>query len=171
MKMPSSLRWLIGPLVAVLALVLASGCSGTGAQSRTATTLPGITLQSFRAGPALDLGSLRGPAVLNLWASWCVPCRRELPLYQAFAQQYAGKVNVLGIDFQDPQQGKARQLIRQTGVTYPLYADPDGKLPAIGLPKVILIDPKGSVAYQKYVEITSTAQLEKLVRRHLGTPR
>ena len=39
--------------------------------------------------------------MINLWASWCAPCRDELPHYQAFAEKYAGKVDVLGIDFQE----------------------------------------------------------------------
>ena len=50
---------------------------------------------------------------------------RELPLYQAFAQKYAGKVDVLGIDFQDTQVDAARELAARPGVTYPLFVDPE----------------------------------------------
>ena len=106
--------------------------------------------------------------VVNLWASWCGPCRRELPLYQAYAEKYAGKVDVVGIDFQETRPERAKELARETGVKYPLYEDPDGKLRAVGLPKLILLDAKGRVAYEQYVEISSVAQLEKLVAKHLG---
>jgi hypothetical protein len=55
-------------------------------------------------------------------------------------------------------------------VEYPLYADPDGELRAIGLPKVILLDEEGEVAFEQYVEITSVSQIEKLVAKHLEVP-
>ena len=106
--------------------------------------------------------------MVNLWASWCGPCKRELPQYAAFAKKYAGKVDVLGIDFQETRPSAARELARKSGVTYPLFKDPDGKLRAVGLPKLILVDQDHKVTYQEYVEITSLAQLEKLVQKHLG---
>lgn len=158
---------LVGALAA-LALVL-SGCSAEEKKSDQPPTLPAVTLASLDGGASLDLSTVRGPAVVNLWASWCGPCARELPLYQSFSEKYAGKVKVLGIDFQDTQVDRARDLIRRTGVTYPLYEDPDGTTRARGLPQVILIDENGHRAFEQYVEITSVAQLEKLVAQHLGT--
>ncbi len=157
---------LFGALVA-LVLVL-GGCSAQEPRSSKPSTLPDVTLAALDGGAALDLSTVRGPAVVNLWASWCGPCARELPLYQSFSEKYAGKVKVLGIDFQDTQKDAARQLIRKTGVTYPLYEDPDGLTRARGLPQVILIDEEGHRAFEQYVEITSLAQLEKLVVTHLG---
>ncbi len=159
---------LFGALVA-LVLVL-SGCSAQEKKSIEPPALPEVTLAALDGGAALDLSTVRGPAVVNLWASWCGPCARELPLYQSFSEKYAGKVKVLGIDFQDTQKDAARTLIRRTGVTYPLYEDPDGLMRARGLPQVILIDEEGHRAFEQYVEITSLAQLEKLVVAHLGIP-
>lgn len=152
----------------VLVALVFAGCS-TGSLERTsAPTLPDVTLQAFDSGPSLALASLRGPAVVNVWASWCGPCRRELPRYQAFAQKYAGQVKVLGIDFQDPRHDKAQQLVDRTGVRYPLYRDLDGAVHATVLPELILVDARGRVAHRAYVEIRSVAQLEQLVRTHLG---
>ena len=133
--------------------------------------LPEVTLQSLGGGEPVDLRSLRGPLVVNLWASWCVPCRTELPLYAAFAKKYAGRVDVLGIDFQDTKVEAALQLARKSGVRYPLLADPDGAVRAIGLPKVMFVDPEGRITHEEYVEITSAAQLEELVAKHLGVAR
>lgn len=158
---------IVGALAALI-LVL-SGCSAEEKKSDQPATLPDVTLTSLDGGPSLDLSTVRGPAVVNLWASWCGPCARELPLYQSFSEKYDGTVKVLGIDFQDPQKDKARTLIRRTGVTYPLYEDPDGSTRARGLPQVILIDESGHLAFEQYIEITSVAQLEKLVAKHLGT--
>ena len=158
-----------GAVVGVLAALVLSGCSseGTGVKKEEPARLPDVTLAALQGEESLDLSTVRGPMVVNLWASWCTPCRRELPLYQAYSEKYAGKVRVLGIDFQETQQGKARDLIRETGVTYPLFSDPDGELRAIGLPKLILLDAEGRVAHEEYVEITSLAQLERLVETHL----
>lgn len=149
-------------------VLLVSGCStGDVDKKDKPDSLPAVILESFDSGPALDLGTLRGPAVVNLWASWCGPCRKELPHYEAYAKKYAGRVQVIGIDFQDTQKDRARALIERTGVDYPLYSDPDGHLRAVGLPKVILVDAQGRVTYEKYAAITSLTQLEKLARTHL----
>ncbi len=161
-------------LVVLLALVLAqvlvlTGCSSSGdAQDDEPDRLPDVTLQPLSAGEPVELSSLRGPLVVNLWASWCAPCKRELPQYQAFAEKYAGRVDVLGVDFQETRPAAARRLARVTGVDYPLLVDPDGRLRAVGLPKLILVDEDGTVAHEEYVEIESLAQLEQLVEKHLG---
>ena len=154
----------------VAAALVLSGCSSQSSGS-SSTALPRVTLAPFTGhGAGLDLARLKGPAVVNVWASWCGPCRRELPHYQAFAQKYAGKVRVLGIDFQDTRTDRARQLIRQTGVRYPLYADPDGRIRSRALPELILVDARGRVAYRKYLEVDSLGELESLVHRHLEVP-
>jgi cytochrome c biogenesis protein CcmG/thiol:disulfide interchange protein DsbE len=162
-------------LVLVTALVvlsaLLSGCSdgaeGPG-RPKADDRLPDLTLAGFDGAAPVDLSTLRGPLVINLWASWCGPCRAELPKYQAFAKKYAGKVGVLGIDFQETRADRATDLVRDTGVDYPLALDPDGRLRAVGLPKVILLDQDGRISYQEYVEIKSLDQLEDLVTEHLG---
>jgi thiol-disulfide isomerase/thioredoxin len=162
---------LVASLVAVLLLL--SGCSASSkmmGKDAVSGSLPDVTLQPLGDGDPVDLSHLRGPMVINLWASWCGPCRDELPQYQAFAQKYAGKVDVLGVDWQETRSDKATKLARDTGVTYPLVTDPDGNLRAQALPKLILIGPDGNIALEKYVKITSVAQLEKLVEQHLQVP-
>ena len=166
MSLPGLLR-LVG-LLLVPALLL-SGCGASpSSTSKDPDRLPDVTLDALSGDEQLALRELRGPMVINLWASWCVPCRKELPHYQAFAEKYADKVDVVGIDFQDTRPAAARELARETGVQYPLFSDPDGKMRAIGLPKVILLDDQGRVTHEEYVEIESVAQLERLVHKHLG---
>ena len=160
------MRWL-APLAVVL-LVL-SGCS-VSKDTKVGNELPDVTLRSLGGGKPVKLSELRGPLVINLWASWCGPCRKELPQYQAFAQKYAGKVDVLGVDWQETRDGAALQLARDTGVTYPLVADPEGKLRAKALPKLILVDEDGDVAHQEYAIITSVDMLASLVQLYLKVP-
>ncbi|QIX28249.1 TlpA family protein disulfide reductase [Nocardioides sp. JQ2195] len=137
--------------------------------------LPDVTLPCLGGGKDVDVAGLRGPMVVNLWAVWCGPCRRELPIYQQFHEKHGDRVPVLGIDFQDTQPGAALDLIRETGVSYPQLADPQtdlslkDPLPNIaGLPYVILIDEDGVVRDQRFEEIDDLAELEGLVSKHLG---
>ncbi|HEY0902908.1 MAG TPA: TlpA disulfide reductase family protein [Marmoricola sp.] len=160
---------MIGPRAAalVLALLLVSGC-GTDGDEPEPDRLPDTSLPSLTGGAAVDLGELTGPAVVNLWAQWCVPCERELPIYQSFHEQHRDTVSVLGIDWQDTQADRARALARAAGVTYPLVVDREPAIRGQALPKLVLLDDDGAIAYEAYVEITSLAQLEELVEEHLG---
>lgn len=134
--------------------------------------LPDIVLPCLGGGPDVNLSSLRGPMVVNLWAQWCGPCRDELPYYQRLHERAGDTVRVLGIDYLDTQPRRALELVRETGVTFPLLADPAGQIRAPfrvrGLPGVVFVDGGGSVVHVEYTVIGSYAQLRGLVREHLG---
>lgn len=134
--------------------------------------LPEVTLPCLGGGDDVDLSSLRGPLVVNLWASWCDPCKKELPYYQQLHERAAGKLDVLGVDYQDTMPGKALTLAEDTGVTYPSLADPGGELRVPlrvrGLPAVLFVDEDGKVVHQEFVVIESYEQLADLVEEHLG---
>lgn len=134
--------------------------------------LPEITLPCLGGGEDVTLSSLRGPLVVNLWASWCGPCREELPYYQQLHERGKGKVDVLGIDYQDVMPRQALALATETGVTYPSVADPGGEVRAPfrvrGLPGLLLVDEDGKVVHQEFVVIESYDQLADLVQQHLG---
>jgi thiol-disulfide isomerase/thioredoxin len=136
--------------------------------------LPDVTLPCFAGGEDVDLAGLRGPLVINLWGSWCGPCRKEMPVLQQFHERYADRVPVLGIDFVDPQTGSAMDLVRKSGVTYPLLADPQGDLqgdapfPArMGLPLFAFVDEEGHVELAAG-GVGSVDDLVDLVDEHLG---
>ena len=159
-------------LAAILgAVLLASGvaCSAdkTPPPSRS-DRLPDASLASLTGGPAVDLGTLRGPVIVNLWAQWCGPCKRELPIYEAFYQRHHDQVSVLGVDWQDVQGDLARQLATKSGITYPLVVDNEPAIRNKTLPTLILVDRDGKIAYRESLEIKSLEQLEALVEKHLG---
>ncbi len=137
--------------------------------------LPSLELPCFGAPGSVDLATLRGPMVVNVWASWCAPCRSELPILQEFAERHAGRVAVLGVDYADRQTTNAGDLLLETGVTYPQVADPGGALsgadplPRIaGLPFLALVDADGRIVHQEFRELGDRADLERLVEEHLG---
>jgi thiol-disulfide isomerase/thioredoxin len=138
---------------------------------RSASRLPAVTLPCLGGGPDVDLTRLGGPLVINLFAQWCGPCRSEMPFYQALHVKARGTVRVLGIDYLDTQPAAALDLVRQTGVTYPLLADPAGALrpdfKIRGLPGVVLVDGRGRVVDVEFRVVRSYAELRALVERHL----
>ncbi len=134
--------------------------------------LPPVTLPCLGGGRDVDLSTLRGPMVVNLFAQWCGPCREELPYYQTLHRKAKGQVAVLGVDYLDTQPAQALALARSSGVTYPLVADPDGRLRTElkirGLPGIVFVDRSGKVVDVQFRLITSYGQLRDLVRQHLG---
>jgi len=137
--------------------------------------LPDLTLPCFGGGRAVDLASLRGPMVLSLWASYCVPCRREMPILEEFHQKYADRVAVVGLDARESIPDNAMKLVRDTGATYPLLADPQedlvGKEPFGNLqflPFLVLVDADGKVVFKEPRAIDSLDGLETLVHDELG---
>lgn len=101
-------------------------------------------------GIAKSLADFRGKIVLlNIWATWCVPCREEMPALDALQTKLAGKdfeVVAVNIDKGGPE--KAASFLKETGATHlALYTDPSGKLfvalKAVGMPTTLLIDRDG----------------------------
>jgi cytochrome c biogenesis protein CcmG/thiol:disulfide interchange protein DsbE len=98
----------------------------------------------------LTLGELRGtPAVVNYWASWCVPCREEAPrLESAWRQARRGGVLFLGLNMQDIT-GDARGFLREFGVSYPTIRDPTDATArswgATGIPETYFLSSRGEV--------------------------
>ena len=138
--------------------------------------LPEVTLPCLGGGPDVELSSLRGPAVINLWQARCEPCRLEMPALEEFHQHHGDQVAVIGVDFNDVQPGAALALAEETGVTYPSIADPGGDLMAEeafaigrrGLPAFLYLAADGTVAGTSSGGVESLDEVEDLVVHHLG---
>ncbi|WP_210651215.1 TlpA disulfide reductase family protein [Nocardioides sp. SYSU D00065] len=138
--------------------------------------LPDVTLPCLGGGPDVDLSSLRGPLVINLWQANCAPCEEEMPALEQFHQQHADRVRVLGVDFNDVHPEGALALAERTGATYPSLADPGGALMAEdafavgrrGLPAFVFVDADGAVVGQTSGGVESVDEVEELVAEHLG---
>ncbi|SNS65616.1 Thiol-disulfide isomerase or thioredoxin [Geodermatophilus pulveris] len=139
--------------------------------ARGAETLPPLVLEC-PGGGTLDLGRAPGvPAVVNLWASWCGPCREELPLVQQLADAAGGRLAVVGIVSRDgaPQ---AASFAADAGATFPSAFDGDGEVMAglglNGLPYTYLLDADGGIAHVQVGPVADLAEFEALAAEHLG---
>ncbi|MGA7271545.1 MAG: TlpA disulfide reductase family protein [Acidimicrobiia bacterium] len=129
-------------LVSVLLVVL-SACGAPRSATATSPDLPPID------GPGIRqlLSKLDRPAVVNVWASWCMPCRSEAPLIdRAHAQR--PEVEFIGVDVQDNQTA-AKDFIAEFGLDFDQYFDPNRSVPAelggFGTPITYFVAPGGEV--------------------------
>jgi cytochrome c biogenesis protein CcmG/thiol:disulfide interchange protein DsbE len=134
--------------------------------------LPPLTLPCLGDGKAVALrGAAPGmPTLVNIWATWCGPCVREVPTLIAFQRKAAGKVAVVGIDTED-ESDKALTFASQYSMRYPSLVDVDGKVLrayGVGPPVTLFVGPDGRVEYTQQGELHSVAEIEKLVTEHLG---
>lgn len=133
--------------------------------------LPALQLPCFTGGAPFDLAGLRGPAVVNLWASWCPPCREELPALQRYADAYADEVHVIGV-ITDDRPEAAAALATDLGITLPGLDDPDRQLLShVGgaLPVTLFVDDAGQVRHVEYGALDEAA-VAAYVTEHLVEP-
>lgn len=125
--------------------------------------------------PAFDrrLAELRGhPAVINVWATWCGPCKQEFPIFQRAAVRYGDSVAFVGVDAKDVKDD-ALDWLRRRFVAYPSYYDPDEKIArdvgaVVGLPTTVFLDRDGEQAYIHQGVYKDDAAFESDLQRYLG---
>jgi thiol-disulfide isomerase/thioredoxin len=143
----------------ILAAVLAA-CTLAAWQARAA----GGVLNAWTGGaaPALQLGTLEGKqddlvnyrgkvVVLNFWATWCEPCREEMPSLQELRGRFAGRpLEVLTVEV-GSGEGRIRQFLHETPVKLPILRDPEGEAmkrwKTKVLPTTYVLDPAGEIRY------------------------
>ena len=177
-----------------LAAVAVGGCGSSGGESAEeppnyAKALAGspapLAALHAQENQLLDGGvdayeqrieALRGyPVVVNVWASWCGPCRIEFPAFQQLAAEYGKRVAFLGVDSQDADDA-ARAFLRDNPVPYPSYTDPDEEIADSigvprGLPATAFYDRRGELLYFTYVPYVEHDDLRAAIEScALGRP-
>jgi thiol-disulfide isomerase/thioredoxin len=126
--------------------LLAVACGGS---DDSIERLPDIEVETLRGEQPFALAELEGPAVVNLWATWCAPCKRELPEFQAVHESLAGEVTFVGVNIGDDGDDAADYL-DELGITYDQYLDFDSELTAAletaTLPMTLIIDADERIA-------------------------
>ncbi|WP_327006670.1 TlpA family protein disulfide reductase [Dactylosporangium sp. NBC_01737] len=141
--------------------------------------LPAMAVKCFDGGRYVDaalLGSV--PTILNLWGSYCEPCRTELPAFQRFVTAAGGKVRVIGVVVKD-SPAAAQSVIDDKQLTFPMLEDRDqqfgialsqvvGKPVANALPATLFIAPGGRIVYTYQGEALDEEKIRALTAGHLG---
>jgi len=136
--------------VLLLALVLASGCNKRLEPATEGKTAPDFTLKDLNGRP-VQLSSLRGKVVLvNFWATWCPPCREEIPSMVRMNQAMQGKpFQLLAISIDEGGKDAVTAFFQKAGATLPALLDTDGAVArtygTTGVPETFVIDTKGVI--------------------------
>jgi thiol-disulfide isomerase/thioredoxin len=125
--------------------------------------------------PAFDrrLTKLHGhPVVVNKWASWCVPCQSEFPVFQSVATKEGAKVAFVGVNGKDVDSA-ARRFLAKRPLPFPSYTDPDEEIARSlripqNYPMTVLLDRRGKMAYIHAGPYRDDAALQKDIKRYLG---
>jgi thiol-disulfide isomerase/thioredoxin len=126
------------------------------------------------AGKELTLEAFRGKVILlNFWATWCGPCRAEIPELVALQNRYKDRLQIVGLVVDDDDEKEIRKVIESEGINYPVaLADTETRFAYGGiaaLPTVFVINAEGRVV-QKHVGLFNPALYEAEVRALLGLP-
>jgi thiol-disulfide isomerase/thioredoxin len=138
-------------LLCLVTLTVAPAFAATVDTLRTGAPAPEFQLKS-NSGKPVSLASLKGQIVLvNFWASWCGPCRKEMPILEQLNRQYRGKgVTLVGVNV-EPDSAAAADWLKATPVSFPILFDVDSKVSKLyqveGMPNTVILDRKGNVRY------------------------
>jgi cytochrome c biogenesis protein CcmG/thiol:disulfide interchange protein DsbE len=124
-------------------------------------TVPTTELRELGAETTGSIADYRGKWVLvNVWASWCDPCRDEAPELERFYRRHrSDSFEVVGVDTQD-DEASAQEFVDEFGLTYPQLHDGSGdyadELRTTGVPENFLVDPDGKVAVAIHGQLTES---------------
>lgn len=159
--------------IVVILVGVVAGCGSTTDSSGGdgADALSSVDLTPLADAAPIRLGGATDtPTVLNVWATWCAPCRKEMPAFEEVSGTYEGVVRFVGVNLGDTESS-ARQFIVDTGVTFDQYldlqSDVQAALSITTMPATAFIRADGSVA-AVHNGALDTAELEAMLADELG---
>jgi cytochrome c-type biogenesis protein len=148
----------------VLLLVSVLACAGSEPPARVEV---GLEAPSYAArnlsGDSVSLALLRGkPVLLNVWATWCLPCKEEIPYLESLHAKHAAQgLQIVGVSVDARgEEEKINEFAKDFRMTYPIWRDPDERVNsrflAIGVPSTYLIDRDGILRWKHLGTLRAT---------------
>ena len=142
--------------IAAIGIAAALDDDAPGGEAAARQPAPDFEMTTFD-GSTFRLADHRGKVVvMNIWASWCEPCRDEMPALQAASERYGDDVVFVGVGAKADRDDAARAFAAEFGITYPIGRDTEGGTAGtgriaqaygvIGYPTTFFIDPEGNIA-------------------------
>jgi thiol-disulfide isomerase/thioredoxin len=131
----------------------------------------GVEMNCLDQSNGAQLGALRGPMVVNVWGSWCGPCKKEMPVLRAFHDKAKDKLQLIGVDVEEAKVEDGQKFVERNGITWPNLYDPDGRSReyfGMGVPVTWFIAADGSVAHKHIGIINDLDEILTLTEKHLG---
>ena len=164
-----------------IAVLLLAGCSSPSEKIAgevvscesisSSTTENSITLDCLDGTDGASINGIKGPTIINVWGSWCAPCKEEMPILRSFYEKAQGKLALIGVDVEEASIGDGRKFVENYGITWPNLYDADGKSRAyfgMGVPVTWFIAADGSVAYKHIGVFKNEIELISMTSKYLG---
>ncbi len=132
--------------------------------------LHGAVLDCLDGSKGVSIDSISGPALINVWGTWCQPCRQELPHFAHYLASQ-GSVQVIGIAVEEKSPAVVKKFVETHGMTWPILYDANGSTRGkfgMGVPVTWFIDASGKVVHKKYGPFTSVEEIQLAVIKYLG---
>lgn len=154
-------------VAAVIGVLALAGCAKS--DDAGSTPLPETQLVDLRTGKAADWDTDGKPLVVNLWASWCAPCKAEMPAIQRVSEKLGDQVAIVGVTDQKDLDA-ARKAAENAGVSYPLRVDEAQELQTdlgvVGLPATVFVDADGKIVGRHQGVLTEAKLLKEIEDRY-----
>jgi cytochrome c biogenesis protein CcmG/thiol:disulfide interchange protein DsbE len=129
----------------------------------------GLEFPCLDGKSTIRFSQMRGPLIVNVWGSWCAPCRDEIPMIRSFFSKNQPKVGIVGIDVEEAKKSDGADFVVANGMTWPILVDPDGRSRGffgMGVPDTWFIDADGTVLYKKIGVLKSEWELRDLASKY-----
>lgn len=181
------MKFRIGIAITASLALLLSGCGAGSDQSKgpiitgevvrctdiktTNNATEDLTLECLDGLTGTNVAAIKGPAIINVWGSWCKPCKEEMPYFAEFYATMDPNMQLIGVDVEEKRIEDGRMFARTNGIKWPNLYDGEGitrKYFGMGVPVTWFIGESGKVVYKKVGPVKSADELRVLTFKYLG---
>jgi len=130
-----------------------------------------LIINCLDGAQGFNLAAIKGPAIVNVWGSWCPPCVGEVPIFVEFYSRMDSTIQLVGVDYQDGPLFAVKPFIEKIGMRWPNFVDPDGLVSVISgksVPVTWFVNSSNEIVYKKFGPVTSLKELQSLSQKYLG---